>query len=1007
MKYRFKVKPIIISLIVLLTLVLIISSFFKKRYNNDYIDSFSTLYQHLETSMYPEEIYSNRIVEWSNNHISDVENFNMSIFVDDVIISPDSTAKLIEVDHFDYGEIVNAYSENKAIMLEEDSTISFKVSSITNGLYSLGFDFYDIDEGILANEISITINGQYPYYESRVIMLRSNWQFTSDEFVKDRYHNEIQSSSDKERKWVNYIVSDSKKFHLGDMKYNLKPNDEITIQCISGSFLLGNIYLSTPSKIASYQAYLSKHQVDKVNDYLEIAAEDINFRNDPSIRLRSERDPSATNYHTQYLMLNVIDGSSWRNGGQGISWVVDAPKSGLYQLSFKYLQNTLKNLPQFREIKINGEIPYQELACYAFPYTRNWINRTLSDNNGNPYLVYLNKGENEIEITSVSYPYRNLIENVRDIMNEISSFSLEIKKITGNSDDAYRDWDIDLYLPNSKEKLLLWAERLDEIHASLSGLSNEKNPAELTNLISASKTLRGLARNVNNLPSRLIKLSDGDSSVAQMLGDLVQRIMVTNLEFEKIMFHGDEKIPKPESNIFLKTFEGLKRLVLSFTNNPYKAKKAKTGELVVWVNHPRQYIEIMQNLIDASYDGPMQVTLSQMPDENKLILANATNRAPDVAIGVNHWIPHEFAIRGAAVDLRQFAGYEDLVSKFSKGVMIPYAFEDGMYGLPETQNFWLTFYRRDILNNIGINEIPETWDQIIDILPQLQRYGMNYFSPVSMFEGFKPFVATLPFIYQFGGDLYANDGMQTAINSAQTLKGMELMTELFTLYDMPQRVPSFYNHFRYGTIPIGISDLSTYLLLTTASSELQGLWDIALHPGVKRMNEQGEMEIFRYATAGGQSSMILKSSKYQEAAWDFLSWWMSTDVQVQFAFNLQTTYGQIYFWNTANLEAFMKLPLPKRHKDLIIKQWEYAIEASRIPGAYMVEREISNTWNKIVFDGVNARLALDEAVRVSNREIMYKMEEFGYVKNGVKVKDYKVPSIYTIDQWLTEVRKND
>jgi hypothetical protein len=59
---------------------------------------------------------------------------------------------------------------------------------------------------------------------------------------------------------------------------------------------------------------------------------------------------------------------------------------------------------------------------------------------------------------------------------------------------------------------------------------------------------------------------------------------------------------------------------------------------MVWVNHPRQYIEIMQTMIDQQYHGEMRITLSQMPDQNKLILANATGESPDIAIGVNHWI---------------------------------------------------------------------------------------------------------------------------------------------------------------------------------------------------------------------------------------------------------------------------------------------------------------------------------------------------------------------------------
>ena len=94
--------------------------------------------------------------------------------------------------------------------------------------------------------------------------------------------------------------------------------------------------------------------------------------------------------------------------------------------------------------------------------------------------------------------------------------------------------------------------------------------------------------------------------------------------------------------------------------------------------------------------------------------------------------------------------------------------------------------------------------------------------------------------------------------------------------------------------------------------------------------------------------------------------------------------------------------MPRQHKEVIQAQWEYAIEAPRIPGSYMVEREMSNAWTNIVFNGVNPRQALDEAVRIANREILYKMAEFGYVVNGQSIKDYVVPTIDNIDDWLKE-----
>ncbi|MFH0767132.1 MAG: extracellular solute-binding protein [Bacillota bacterium] len=624
----------------------------------------------------------------------------------------------------------------------------------------------------------------------------------------------------------------------------------------------------------------------------------------------------------------------------------------------------IKDMPVFRKIKIDGDVPFDLLESYAFPYTVSFSNRSLVDENNEFLKIYLGAGSHELSLEAVNYPYRQTIETIQYVMNEIQELSLSIKRYTSGGTDRYRDWDIEAYFPMASSNILDWADLLNQIYRELLGLTSSDQPSEIGNLKVAATRLTNIANDINKLPSLMVQFSDGDSSVNQMLGNMMQRLMRSNLELERSVFHGEDPIAKPYANIFVRFWEGTKRLVLSFVNNPYSASSRKDDEITVWVNHPRQYIEIMQSMIDQRYTGPMKITLSQMPDQNKLILANASGQSPDLAIGVNHWIPYDFAVRDASLDLRQFEGYEELVTHFSKGAMIPYVFEQGVYGLPETQNFWVTYYRKDILDSIGITEIPQTWDEIIEILPLLQSYGMNYFVPLAQFSGLKPFVATLPFIYQFGGDLYSPDGMQTNINSEETLKGITLMSELFTLYNMPKYVGSFYNHFRYGLLPIGISDLSTYILLDTAAVELDGLWGMDLHPGVL---DPDTGEINRYSAVGAQASMIMSNTEYPDESWDFLKWWMSTDVQSDFAFLLQSTYGQAYFWNTANLDAFELLSMPKEYKDIVLAQWEYALEASRIPGAYMVEREISNAWTKIVFDAINPRQALDEAVRISNR----------------------------------------
>ncbi len=120
------------------------------------------------------------------------------------------------------------------------------------------------------------------------------------------------------------------------------------------------------------------------------------------------------------------------------------------------------------------------------------------------------------------------------------------------------------------------------------------------------------------------------------------------------------------------------------------------------------------------------------------------------------------------------------------------------------------------------------------------------------------------------------------------------------------------------------------------------------------------------------------------------------DFQQQLILN----YGLEYLWPSANIEAFTYLPIPEDHKAVILEQWEWLQEPVKLPGSYMLERELSNAWNKIVFDGVNPRVAIDNAVILINREITRKMEEFGYLRDGVRVREFKIPTIETVRQWM-------
>ena len=905
-------------------------------------------------------------------------------------------------------EIVASMVEGKnAIKLGVGDSYKFSVNVEQEGLYALGFTYFTNSTSIVDTEASMEVNGIVEYYELLQLIFPQEWE-SSTEFKKDRYGNEILPSASRLSKWYeNAFLADGSSLHDSPLYIYLDEGEntiELTIK--SGEVAISDIYLQSINKYLTYNEYLANYNGAPYydGDTITIGAEEVYTKSSLDIRVYSLQDSTATRYNTSHKLLNAVYNASWDNGNQAISYKLNAPKAGLYSISIKYLQDSFLNMPVNRTIMINGEVPYEDLYAYPFYYSKKWQNETLHNEDGKLY-VYLNEGENILTLKVNIDIYRYAIEEIDRIMDEMNDLSLEIKSLTNGQTDTYRNWNISKYIPDLEDKLNNWCDQINNLRDYLKQFSsNGKESSTFSSLKVAITKLQNLAKDPDQIGNKITLFTDGSSSVSQVLGNLLLTLNNNPMGLERIyLSKADCKLPKAKENFFVSLIEGVKRFFISFFNKEYSVKDVSEDEVEVWVNRSRQYVEVMQQMVD---EAGLKVKFSIMPDQNKLILANSSGDLPDVAIGISNWIPYDLALRGITVDLRGFDGYAELVANFAKGAMIPYAYEDGMYGIPETQDFWVTFYRSDIYSSLNL-EVPSTWDDLIGQLPILQRLGYNFYSPLSSYRGLKPYVASLPILYQYAssgkyegdytGSLYTSDGMNTTLSDEAYVAALKFTTNLFTIYDVPEETLSFYNSFRYGTLPIGIANSGTYTSLLIAAPEINGNWDVAAHIGYEDINGN----VNRYSTAGSQGITMFEASDKKLESWKFIKWWMSTPTQEAFIQKMYSMYGLEYLWYSANLNAFATLPIEEAHKQVILTQLrDFSMEASRVPAAYMIERSISDAYSKVVFNGTNVRIALDDAVIESNREIERKMTEFKYIVNGVKVKDYIVPSITNIDQWL-------
>lgn len=886
---------------------------------------------------------------------------------------------------------------DKVLDLQIDDQVTLTIDVPENGQYFVLFDYLSYDESILPIEMEFQIDGTYPFYECRNLEFETTWK-QNEEPSYDRYDNEVVTVPNKMIQWEEKYLMDSSYRHSAPLAVELtRGTHEITISINEGSFLLGNITLTAPFETAVYTGS-EKAEGDAL---IELQGEDFSYSNSSSIHGVAEYDTSLSPYEVTDTVLNTIDSDSFATAGQEISYEFEVEEAGYYYIAMNYRQSDKTDFPVFVDVRIDGEIPNTAFESYGMAYTTKYRTTTMTDEEGNNLSVYLEKGTHTISYTISMDAICNIMEKLDEIMSGVNDLALEITKVAGTNSDKYRDLKLSKYIPNLEDTLYDYADQLYALEESALPYSeSDKNVAVMSSMLIAAEQLISLADNPDEIPYRIGELSTSTNSANHYLANTIDNLIKNNLAIDRIFIYQEEAKLPAKPGIFKSAWMNVKRFVASFTEKAYSTSNTDPEHLQVWVNRSSQYVQIMQKMIDEYFtpETGIEVDISIMPDQYKLVLSNSSGNAPDVATGINYTIPYELAVRGALVDMTQFDDFQEAAEPYEPGFFMTGTIGDSIYSMPETMNFWVLFYRTDVMDKLGL-EVPETMDDVIDMLPELQMRGLNFYYPTSGMIQLRNFHGTTPLIVQNGGSLYYDTASQgTALGSEEAVAGFTEMTDLFTIYDMPINIDNFYQHFRNGDLPIGIADYATYNLLKNAAPELSSSWEIALAPGT--MQEDGTID--RSTCGCAESTVIFKSDSERETqAWEFVKWWSSTEVQAEFGQTLQITYGDEYMWTTGNMEAFAQLPWDTDDKEVITEFAANVVDVARVPGTYLLEREMSNTFNDIVVNGDTEQTRIDKAVKTINREFERKLEEFGYNDDeGNVIKEYEIPTVDRVKKLL-------
>ncbi len=852
------------------------------------------------------------------------------------------------------------------------------------GLYMLAVRYYPVKGKDASPQRKMLIDGTFPFTEARRIAFERIWVSGGD-ITQDNQGNDLRPAQIEQPTWVDKMVDDADGTYRQPFLFYLTAGKHtLRMEAIREPIAFDTLTFVPPVIPPTYREVLADYQAkgyQEATATVKLQGEAAAGKSDPTIRGEACFDPKCEPFAAGHFRLNFFGGYRWRRGDQWVSWDVTVPQNGLYKLGFKVKEDYTGHLPSFRELRLDGKVPFLEAEELPFRFDLNWHNVELSDASGQPYLFYLTQGPHVLTMTAKVGPIREGFAAVSAVVQTMSEIEREIVLITGSNADANLEYQLEEKIPNLVPTLSGMAALLEAQIGTMTRLAGSR-PDSANQLSSIAEELRSLAAKPDSIATRVADFTNGEQSLSQWLLDVQNE----PLGIDYFMAMPPKASMAPAEAPFLeRTWYSLVTFVGSFVYNytgvgSIYTPTAEHPVLEVWVGRGQEWGLILKELIETEFTPRtnIRVNLHVFPasalsggSQSVLLLAASSGQTPDVATAVGPETPVEFAIRGAVVDLRTFPDYPQVARRFRPGALIQYHYPVGQgggdYAIPETQNFSMMFYRTDILAQLG-QKPPDTWQDVYDLLPTLQKNGMQFYFQ----GGVTPGQGLAPFLFQHGGTFYTEDGLRSALDTPQALEAFKQWTELFTDYRMPIQA-NFYSRFRTGEIPVGVAGYNEYILLSTAAPELIGRWAMKPMPGTR----MPDGKVNRSAGGSGEADVIFSSSTHKQESWEFIKWWTDEATQQRYATELEALLGVEARWNTSNIEALRSLPWPQEDINAIFEQWQWFQEQPVVLGGYFSQRHISNAWNRVVLQGENPREALEKSVKDINRELTVKQVEFG------------------------------
>ncbi len=889
--------------------------------------------------------------------------------------------------------VILTLSLNVAVMAEEpqniDKNIIIRVDQTVDGApvsldfdveydgnYTFGMIYKPLNDSIGDIVINLSLDGKTPFPEAERLLFPKFWkddgkvrvdgcgnEFAAKQVLFDgcRY-----SGATDITKWTDEVYS----------LYLTVGNHNITICDNETPVYIESIVLGAPESIDKYKMPNDRSSFYKGEDIV-IEAENAYVKS--SYWLSGKTDNSSvslTPSSAKKSLVNYIGGGNWQTIGDTIVWQTPELEAGYYQMGFSYRQSTIIGSKTYRAFTIDGKLPFSEAKNIGFDYGNGWQQTVFKDPDNNPYLIYFSAGKHEIALSVVPGDIEEVRNLLKDAVEWLGDLYIDMTMITGETVDTYRDYDLFAQIPDMKsrlEKLSKTLSKAANLYKQATGQKSGSNYSVMQNM------LRVVDQMLNNRYSAHQYKSEYYTRYTSLAATLYElKNMPLDLDKIALTAVGKDNAFR-EIGFFEKIAFSVERFLVSFVQdyNNISGGAESGNNITIWVNWGRDQAQVLNSLVQSDFTPKTNITVNIKLVNASIVQALLSGDSPDCVLEYSRSEPVNLAMRNVLYDLSKFSDLEEVLTRYKKGAEIPYYYKDHLYALPDTQNFYVMFYRKDIFAELNL-KVPETWDAFKETINLLARKNLTVWMPNNTATstaqanlGIGSINIFPSMLLQKNLSIYAKDGKSTNLADTDVVMAFNEWTDYYRKLKVPKTL-DFYNRFRTGTCPIGISTYTLYTTLKSAAPEIDGLWDIAEIPGTVGQDEK----ISHTSTGGGTACAILKNTVNPNGSWEFLKWWTSDATQLAYSNELESILGPTGRMSVANVKAFDSMAWDPNMKKVLNKAWDDVVEIPEYPGSYYVSRSVYQSFWNVVDNNETPNDVLIKFAKEADLEIKRKWEQY-------------------------------